>query len=174
MAERFNITTQWPELPIADTDEQNPLPLPFHEYQGEPRNATLVSSGGNNPKVARRARATWGYQRLAVSWIFTPIQYYRFQTFYVETLGNGGAAFRMPLRYPLNSELVEWVVKFFGDGFDSTYLDNRWRVEAEIELLGPYLLNDAAPPEDWGQYLVNDTDDVPYQTSDGYIYHVRT
>lgn len=174
MAERFYVQKQFPELPIADTTELNPLPLPLVEYQGDPRNATLISSGGNNPKMIRRSRATWGYQRLGVSWVFTPRQYYAFQAFYNVDLGNGVAAFRIPLRYPLNSELTEWVVRFFGDGFDARYLDNNWSVESEIELLGPYVINGAAPPEDWGAYLVNDTDDVPYQTSDGYIYHVRT
>lgn len=169
--------TKWPEIVVADTDE-TPLPLPFIDYAGEPRNATAQSKA-SAPKILRRSRRFLTWQTIKATWFFTSVQYYAFQSLYQDALGCGTAQFRMNLRYPKNTELTEWVCRFAGEGYGASYLEGVWQVAANLELIGPYLLSDFASPADYAAYYVEpvdgDTDtepDVPYQTSEGYDYHV--
>lgn len=134
------LITKWPEIVVADTD-QTPLPLPFIDYAGEPRNAT-VQSKATAPKILRRSRMFWTYQVIKATWFLTSVQYSAFQSLYENDLGCGTAQFRMNLRYPKNTELTEWVCRFAGEGYGASYLDGVWQVASSLELIGPYLLSD--------------------------------
>lgn len=169
------LLAKWPEVFVADTDVV-PLPLPFIEYAGAPRNAT-AQSPDEAPKILRRSRRFWTYQVFKVTWFFNSSEYYAFQSFYADDLGCGTAPFRMNLRYPKNTELTEWVCRFSGGGYGTSSLDGVWQVSANLELLGTYIVADFLDaPHYYVQPVDGDTatdPDVPYQTSEGFIYEVK-
>lgn len=109
------------------------LPLPYVDFSGQPRHATLISPLGS-AKIVRRTRFVAGVVTLPVSWMLTPEQYDAFKAFFLEDLGSGAALFLMELRYPRNSALSEWTVRFV-EGYESRYLDGVWEVRAELDLL---------------------------------------
>lgn len=156
----------WPETAVADTDDIG-LPLPIFEYSGEPRNRKWESKS-NSLKIERRLRFTKVFPMASFSWIFTAQQYAAFVEFYSTALGMGTASFRIPLIYPENSALREWVVRFLGDGFSSKWMDGHWQVSASVELLTPHILDDAASLQDWQPYL--SSDGFEYHSSEDYIY----
>lgn len=135
-----NTIVKWPEAVTADTDETT-LPLPFLEYSGEPRNAKIESKA-NVQKIIRRSRFTKSYPMANLTWIFTQVQYYAFLAFYDAGLGLGTASFRINLRYPLNTDLTEWVVRFVGEGMTARQLVGAWQVTASVELLGRFIISD--------------------------------
>lgn len=137
------IERKWPEIVVADTDV-TPLPLPSVDYSGEPRDST-VESKSNSPSIHRRSRFTKVFPVASVQWVFTQVEYYAFVDFYTNDLGVGTAAFRMPIRYPENTELTEWVVRFLGDGFSARWLDGAWQVTAALEMINTYIIDDPAP-----------------------------
>lgn len=111
------------------------LPLPFIDYSGNPRNATITTPS-ENPSIVHRQRFTRSYSDLSVVWHFDDDQLAIFTNFVSETLGNGTAQFKMELKYPLNSALTEWAVRL-GGGYESTYEDGVWKVMAGLELMNP-------------------------------------
>lgn len=120
------------------------LPLPFVDYSGAPRNTTLVAPGESAGQMSR-SRFQTSYSGLSVSWILTtPAEKAAFETFYTTTLYNGTAAFEIELRFPKNSELTAWMVRFSGDGYDMQWADGNWVITAALDLLMPMELPDLA------------------------------
>lgn len=162
----LGITTKWPESFVADTDA-TPLPLPFLEFSGQPRDGKLESKT-TVQRILRRNRFTKSYPMMNLTWIFTQVQYHAFVEFYETDLGLGTASFRMNLRFPFNNSLTEWVVRFMGEGFSARQLDGAWQVTADAELLTPFIMDDPAALEDWQAYI--SSDDFEYHSSEDYIY----
>ena len=120
----MNPTIDWPTS----------LPLPFVEYAGEPRNATLVSQQLRGGDEERRSRFTSSFVQVQAIWVFNETQLTAFRTFFTTTLYNGAHAFKIELRYPKNSALDEWAVRFLGDvTFDND--TNMWQVSAALDLI---------------------------------------
>jgi hypothetical protein len=162
----LSITTKWPEAHAADTDF-TPLPLPFYEFAGQPRDGKLESKTGVQ-KINRRNRFTKTYPMLSLTWIFTQVQYYAFVDFYTDGLGLGTARFRINLKWPFNNFLTEWVVRFLGEGFNVRQLDGAWQVTADVELVDPFIIADGASLEDYQIYQTADEEN--YQTVDEENY----
>lgn len=166
MSTTLTMTRKWPESVTADTDV-TPLPLPYLEYTGEPRNSK-VESKSSVLKIGRRSRFTKNYPMANLTWVFTQVQYYAFVEFYTTDLGLGTASFRINLRFPFNNFITEWVVRFVGEGFNARNLDGAWQVTAGIEMIGPFILPDPASLEDWAPYQT--VLEENYETSDGESY----
>jgi len=111
------------------------LPLPKVDYTGLPRNTTLVSKR-DSAYITRRSRFECTYAMLSVSWCLTNDQLEDFETFFTGELDNGIAQFKIELRYPENSALKEWAVRF-DEGYSTTYEDGTWLVQASLDLVGP-------------------------------------
>jgi hypothetical protein len=111
------------------------LPLPLLDYSAQPANGTLVSEPSEAVRIAR-SRFQRTNAAISVSWNFTAAEYSSFKAFYDATLGNGCAQFSLSLRYPLNSELTDWMVRFVGD-YQSEYLDGTWGVRANLDVVNP-------------------------------------
>jgi hypothetical protein len=109
------------------------LPLPFVDYAGANRNATISSTFEDGP-IVRRSRFNKFYVPASVTWRLTEAQYAAFQTFFGITLGNGAAAFSLELRYPKNSALSTWMVRFVG-GYSCEYLEGIWSITARVDLI---------------------------------------
>lgn len=118
------LETVWPDLPLPKVD-----------YTGIPRNTTLVSKR-DSAYIARRSRFERTYALLSVSWCFTDDQLEAFETFFAEELDNGIAQFKIELRYPENSALKEWAVRF-DEGYSTSNEEGRWLVSASLDLVGP-------------------------------------
>lgn len=133
MSETFQITESWPST----------IPLPYVDYSGSPRNATLVSSleSGN---ILRRKRFQKSYTGVAVVWILADTEYALFKTFFESTIDVGAALFKMDLRFPQNSALQEWAVRFV-EGYDAAHIDGNWRISANLDLINLTTLPDGAP-----------------------------
>lgn len=119
------VTTSWPST----------LPLPFIDYSGAPRHATLMTNA-ESPRYTRRSRFERSYNTIAISFIFNQSQYDAFEAFIEDDLANGAAQFIIELRFPLNSALTEWAVRF-EEGWESNYNDGVWTVTAILELVNP-------------------------------------
>lgn len=126
----------WPE------DTGSHLPLPYCEFSGVPRNASIVSEK-ESPRISRRSRFQRQFSSISVRWVLTEAELADFETFYDETLGNGVACFSIDLRYPRNSELTPWLVRFDG-GYQITKSDGLPVVEATLNLINPMTVADAA------------------------------
>ncbi len=109
------------------------IPLPFFEFNGAPINAS-ISSPNEQHKVERRSRRVKSFQALGVRWILTPGQYTDFREFFYTNLGNGAARFSIQLRYPKNSTLDDWDVRFTA-GWKATHMEGLWQVEAQLDLV---------------------------------------
>jgi hypothetical protein len=162
----LGIITKWPESVIADTDV-TPLPLPYFEFAGQPRDGKLEDKA-TVQKILRRNRFTKAYPMLSLKWVFTQVEYYAFKEFYATDLGLGTASFRINLRWPFNNSLTEWVMRFMGEGFNARQMDGAWEVTADAELLQPFIMDDPAALEDWQAYI--SSDDFEYHSSEDYIY----
>lgn len=112
------------------------LPLPMAEYSGSPRNAS-VSAAAQEVVNARRSRFEKAYVELQVHWTFDLTQYATFRAFMQNDLGNGAAIFGIQLRYPQNSALTWWQVRFIGDVVPS-YEEGHWFVDASFDLIRTY------------------------------------
>jgi hypothetical protein len=163
------IITKWPESSVADTTVV-PLPLPSFEYSGQPRNGTIETKS-SEIKIQRRQRFFQNYQMGSVEWVFTQTEYYAFLDLYNNDLGLGTAKFRLPIFYPTNDQLTEWVVRFMGDGFTNRWVDGAWQVDAVIELLTPYNVENSASLEDWQFYISHD--DFEYHSHEDFAYEAK-
>lgn len=121
------------------------LPLPFIDYSGGPRNTTLVAPP-ESAGIMSRSRFQKSYYGLAVTWVLNPAEKAEFVSFYTETLHNGASAFAIELRYPKNSELTEWMVRFSGEGYDMTWADGNWSISTALDLIMPMDLPDLVGP----------------------------
>lgn len=120
----MNPTITWPAT----------IPLPFVDYVGEPRNATLVSQQLRGGDEERRSRFTASFVQVNAVWVLNETELAAFRTFFTTTLCNGACAFAIELRYPKNSVLEEWAVRFLGDvAFDND--TNMWQVSAVLDLI---------------------------------------
>lgn len=127
---------------ISWPDGSSPLPLPFFEFSGSCKNASIASEK-ESPRIDRRSRFQTSYASLAVRWVFTEEELAEFESFYENTLGNGVSCFSIDLRFPKNSELTSWLVRFDG-GYQITKSDGPPIVEATLFLVSPMTVADAA------------------------------
>lgn len=111
------------------------IPLPSLDFSGAPRNSTLVSPE-ESATIVRRSRFQRSYSMLSVGWVLTEAQYQDLCDFFLGDLGNGTAQFKIELRYPKNSELTEWSVRF-GGGYEASREEGYWTVRASLELVNP-------------------------------------
>ena len=111
------------------------LPLPVINFAGQPRNATIFSPE-TSYLITRRSRFVTPYGQLAVNFVFNMLQYEIFKSFWRDDLGNGTAQFKMELRYPKNSGLNEWAVRF-STRYEATLTDNFWTVSVSLDVIGP-------------------------------------
>jgi hypothetical protein len=109
------------------------LPLPFIDYTGTVRMATL-SSSLQQGRIDRRQRFTVSIPTLQVQWILSAAELVAFQTFFNTTLHGGTALFEMELKYPRNTELNSWVVRFL-QGYQARRVDSFWIISVPLELL---------------------------------------
>lgn len=130
------VTISWPPQ----------FPLPHVDFTGGPLNTNLT--GGQEMGITlRRRRFTATYQQLQVRWVMTPLTYRTFNAWFVTTLKNGAASFAIELRYPKESELTQWQVRFFSS-IRATYADALWMVEATLFLLRRVTINEPIAPID--------------------------
>lgn len=150
------------------------IPLPFVDYSGNVRNATIRSSEDNG-YMYRRSRFNTAYTDLTVSWVLSPTQYALFKTFFDTTLSNGASQFEVELRYPKNTELTEWVARF-GAGHEDQYEEGMWNVSAPLELLRPTIFAAVADPVGYQAFEVEpvpfDPDYAPFYV-EGNPFHVQ-
>jgi len=149
------------------------LPLPFIDYDGQPMHATLASRL-ENPKIQRRRRFHASVISVAVRWVYSIGEYAEFKTYFLETLGNGGAQFLIELKYPQTSALTTWKAKFTGN-YRSTNQLGQWEVEAELELMDGSLAAASVDPEpllDWVNFYVMPLE-TPFATADDFLYCVH-
>jgi len=111
------------------------IPLPRVDFTGGPVNSALVSAT-EGPGLQRRQRWIRSYAVASVSWILTQTEYELFETFFLNTLGMGIAVFDIQLRYPLNSALTHWAVRFQGD-YESEKDDTMHNVRAVLDIVNP-------------------------------------
>ncbi len=117
----------------VDIEWPSSVPLPFFEFSGEPRNATAFTTE-NSTVIDQRNRFEKSYVGLNVDWVLTPGQFDAFKAFFQDDLGNGTASFKMELRYPLNSNLTWWQVRFIED-YEAFCLERFYRVRCSIDLV---------------------------------------
>jgi len=130
-----NITTTnvWPAT----------LPLPAIDYTGGANPPTLVS-GRRAAHFKRRRRWVQTYSTLTVRWKLTREEYTEFKAYWQDTLGHGSANVEIELKYPKQSALDEWVVKFLSDLSVTTEDNSVINVSATIQLLNLKALADKA------------------------------
>jgi len=139
------------------------LPLPHIDYSGGPTMGALVSDRTHG-RLARRRRFYPAYQNFQVQFVLTPFQHDIFRAFHLDDLGNGTSTFALELRYPKNSAVTNWQVRFLGE-IRSTYNDGSWMVDATICLLHPVVIiepRDAVPTEPESGDPVQGGDDQIY------------
>lgn len=153
------------------------LPLPYCDFGGGPRNATIVGAVENG-HLARRSRFQKAYTNLEVDWrLRNRTLVAAFETFYETTLGMGVGRFTMDLRYPKNSDLTNWVVQFAGD-YRIDHGDGVHFINATLDLLRPTALAAAAPILSFTGFMVENDESsgaayISFVTSEGNDYHVR-
>lgn len=135
---------QWPSA----------IPLPFVDFSGSVRNTTLQSMNDAG-LIARRSRFSTAYCGVVVAWILDAVGYESFQAFYHIALSEGTSLFSLPVRYPKNSELTTWVVRFFG-GYEAQYEDGHWVLRADLDLVRKAPTEDPPPPIGPDGFLVVD------------------
>lgn len=172
------VSQVWPELTQGSESSGGVgLPLPLRSYEAGPRNATLADDL-TMPKLARRSRLKTSYTTLNVEFVFSLSQYDLFQSFWFNTLFNGTAVFRIPLRYPENSVLTYWNVRWIGN-FMAKYLDGNWSVKGQFDLIQKSYVPEPSGLYGYAHYavLTGDssaaTNDQLYRTADGRHYDVK-
>lgn len=153
------------------------LPLPLIDASGNPQNPTIASPV-DSAFISRRQRFHAATKSMAVSWCLTLSQMDSFETFFIDDIDNGAAAFAIDLRYPKASDVQEWVVRFIG-GYTQTFEDGLWRVEAQLEMVRGELVQ-AAPLLGYANFFVrhprhrnNIAFDRNLRTADNFIFNVR-
>lgn len=112
------------------------LPLPRTDFSGTDTNSTF-SSSVETGVIGLRSRFTPIYPLLQVEWVLEPGQYLDFLDFYRMDLGMGAGAFEIALRYPKNSQLTDWMVRFVGERNETKMETGLFLVKASIELIHP-------------------------------------
>jgi hypothetical protein len=109
-----------------------------------------------------------------VSWVLGLVEHDDFATFFETTLSNGAAVFALDLKYPRNSTLEEWAVRFIG-GYESDYLDGMWQVSAALDLVRRTIVTTTA---DWSEFLVypeeSGIDNQPFTVDGDRPFHVMS
>lgn len=109
------------------------IPLPFIDFSGEPRIATISSPVESTIRI-RRSRFQKSYVSISVSWRLDDIEYDLFKAFFSETLNNGVSSFLIELKYPLKSDLNWWQVRFL-KGYKVGAMRGPWIVSADLDLI---------------------------------------
>ncbi len=150
----------WPET----------LPLPFLDVSGNPRHAILASPQ-ESAAIIRRLRFSGTPASMSVRWILGLQEYIDFKDFFLAELDNGTSCFSLPLLYPKNSELTDWVVRFVGP-YTAAYQDHNWEVFAQLDLVTQVELSDVASPPGTGGFIV--LPDGAFYYVDGHAFYVQT
>lgn len=137
------------------------LPLPSIDYTGQPIYPLLISPIQGTIHIERRSRFTTSYTDLSVTWMLSETEHDAFETFFSTTLGNGTAQFQIELKFPTQSALVQWAVRFLGE-FTATHLDGFWQVQAAMRLVIPIVI-------DIEELLLTTEDEEPIMTEEGDI-----
>jgi hypothetical protein len=111
------------------------LPLPSISYSGEPRNSTIISKD-TAALLYRRSRNIRSYGSLSVQWVLTLAEWTALRAFISTTLHGGVDAFKIELRYPNNTSLTEWAVRFQND-VDGAHDEGMWKISAVLDLVNP-------------------------------------
>lgn len=128
------------------------LPLPLVDYSGHPTHVSIASSS-ESAKLARRRRFRASGAEANLSWVFTVDEYDIFKAYYLTDLDLGAAEFQMELRYPLNSSLTLWIVKFIGQ-YEASYIDGNWLVKCTAQLLHPAAVDAQAQVVGYDLFMV--------------------
>lgn len=129
-------------ITLVDIYWPSTIPLPSIDYAGAPRNASITSPV-ESPRIFYRSRFFTSYSSIGVRWSLSTDELTAFRSFYLEELGNGIACFAMDLRFPLNSELRTWLVRFEG-GYRITFSDGIAFVTAQLSLVREMEIADAS------------------------------
>ena len=114
------------------------LPLPRVDYSGSVVTSSIASSVSSGV-IARRSRFHPMYAAVTFNWVLTETQYSAFRTFFETDLGNGLAAFEISLRYPQNTELTDWMVRFAGEFNRMRQETGIWVITALVDIIHPKL-----------------------------------
>ncbi len=154
---------EWPE----------DLPLPFVDFAGEDRNASIASPIEAS-RILRRGRSP-AFPNLKVNWVLTEDQYDAFITFF-RSLGNGVSSFAIDLRFPKNSELIRWAVRLVGE-IEAEMEGDFWLVSGVMDLLTETRMTVDAVLEGWTEFHVQDPEEsgefLSFTGNDGSPYSVE-
>lgn len=163
--------------PTVDIGWPEEIPGPLLAASGQPMPATLVSKP-ESALISRRRRYQNSVVTLSVSWCLGSAEMDSFETFFNDTLGNGAAQFLLELKYPYTGSVSPWVCRFLG-GYEQEFLEGKWMVKGRLELIRTSL-SDLAPRVGWEGFLVEQEEyesdpsqDVPFQTSDNYLFFTK-
>lgn len=136
----------------ADETFPETIPLPYYEYAGQVRNSTIVAP---DERIAssRRSRTTPNFATLQVRWILSIAQYAAFRAFVEKNLGNATALFNIQLRYPSNLYLDGWIVRFTGGKYLAAFVENKWNLEATLDLVRQVVMDGLVAEGDDGDTL---------------------
>jgi hypothetical protein len=109
------------------------IAIPVPDYNAGPRNATISSAPGY-PVTFHRSRFQKSYVVLRVGWFLDESQNNALKSFFFYTVYNGTAPFSLELRYPQNSALATWMVRFL-EGLEMEHIDGGWKVTGTLELI---------------------------------------
>lgn len=126
--------------PVDEYFPDNLVPLPLLDYAGVNRNTTAIGPA-ENLASARRARYTPVFDTVQVKWTLTNEEYTDFRDFVENNLGCAAAAFNIELRYPKNSDVDWWIVKFTGGQYSVVYSDDMWLVSGSLDLIDTSLVD---------------------------------
>ena len=130
----ITVTETWPET----------LPLPFIEFEGIVKDTTLRSPL-QEAHIQKRSPSETTYPALNVRWVLESAQWGVFREYFNDDLDMGVSAFSIDLRFPMRSELTNWMVRFDG-GYTGKHTEEVWTVSAKLELMAPTELPDPAYP----------------------------
>lgn len=129
---RMTVDIDWPEG----------IPLPLLDYTGKEVTVTLVGDIDNG-KIARRSRRFATHKDIQATWALTNSEYKALVEFYSNVVYGGAAAFAVELRYPLNSDLTEWQVRFTSE-LTTMHMEGHWMVECGLRLIRPTAIAEPA------------------------------
>lgn len=144
------------------------LPLPLLDFSASLRTGTLVDPA-DQAFISRRSRFNRFYRSMSAGWVLNIQEFDAFKTFFNDEIGNGAALFRIELRYPKNSELTQWAVRFGEDGYEAQQLDGNWSISANLDLVLLNELAEASPRAAW-TILISSADEIIYMLTDQPLY----
>lgn len=153
------VAIQWPDS----------IPTPILDFTGAPQHAILASPA-NNARIQRRLRFSGTPASISVSWALTIGQYLDFKDFFISELETGANLFSIDLRYPKNSAVTTWVVRFSG-GYSASYDEHNWIIQSSLFLVRPLLVA-AAAAGGFAGFLV-EPDSNPFIVLPDYPFYVR-